>query len=368
VSSDTNDGRSNRSWGSKMALACLSFLLTLAALEAGFRWRAHIQNGMALDEAIRTAPEITPGSEVPMRAFLQLCANERIVYELRPDVSARFLGQPFTINAAGLRGPSHPVEKPAGTSRIVGIGDSYLYGWGLPDGQDCLSQLVALLGRNFPSQRWEGINTGVPGYTTVQEIETLAAKGLAYDPDIVLLAMVSNDLRLPKFLDESDPFDFGRSFLLQALAGADEDTGPGPDKIDAFFLPSDEISQGEDHGRSARWEAFTAGLDRLKAMAQRDDFEVVVAYLTPRPRKWKADALKLCADMGFHVVDVGVTYQAYAQERGVTDIADAGLTIGADDPHPSALANAIAAREILTLLEGAGALKPGQPASHTSDR
>ena len=57
--------------------------------------------------------------------------------------------------------------------------------------------LVILLNAAYPQKTWEIINTGVPGYNTVMEVATMRAKGLALEPDIVILNVVTNDLNLP---------------------------------------------------------------------------------------------------------------------------------------------------------------------------
>jgi hypothetical protein len=43
------------------------------------------------------------------------------------------------------------------------------------------------LAKEVPNERWEVLNMAVPGYNTAMEVETLKARGLAYEPDVVVV-------------------------------------------------------------------------------------------------------------------------------------------------------------------------------------
>jgi hypothetical protein len=98
------------------------------------------------------------------------------------------------INSDGLRDIEHVIAKPAGTFRIALLGDSY-----------CEALQVALeeafwsvMAKNldechaFPG-KVEVINFGVSGYGTAQELLTLREKVWKYSPDLVLLAVTTNN-------------------------------------------------------------------------------------------------------------------------------------------------------------------------------
>ena len=62
----------------------------------------------------------------------------------------------------------------------------------------------------------EIINTAVPGYNTVMEIETMKENGLRYKPDIVIVGYIVNDFDLPNFIRETENyFSFQRSFAVE---------------------------------------------------------------------------------------------------------------------------------------------------------
>ncbi len=97
-------------------------------------------------------------------------------------------------SSAGWRDQEHSVVKEERTLRILGLGDSYLWGQGVHQGDRVLDLLEESLAAHDPSRAVETINTGRPGVNTFWQASTLAARGLAYDPDLVILFFVLNDV------------------------------------------------------------------------------------------------------------------------------------------------------------------------------
>jgi hypothetical protein len=119
-------------------------------------------------------------------------------YALRPEMEGRYRKEGESIvriNSAGLRDREHALTKPADTIRIAVLGDSYAEAlqvdqqqafWVVMENQ--LQQCGALGGKKI-----EVINFGVSGYGTAQELITLREKVWQYSPDIVLLAVTTNN-------------------------------------------------------------------------------------------------------------------------------------------------------------------------------
>ena len=95
-------------------------------------------------------------------------------------------------NRLGFRDRDHAVEKPSGVFRIVVLGDSVGLGLNVARREDIFP---ALLETRLREEGWnaEVINLSVTGYNTQQEVATLAAKGLQYEPDLVLVAYTLSD-------------------------------------------------------------------------------------------------------------------------------------------------------------------------------
>jgi hypothetical protein len=99
------------------------------------------------------------------------------------------------INSDGFRDQEHVITKPEGTFRIAVLGDSYCEAF--PVSQE--EAFWSVMGRKlqecdaFQGKKIEVINFGVSGYGTAQELLTLREKVWKYSPDLVLLAVTTNN-------------------------------------------------------------------------------------------------------------------------------------------------------------------------------
>ncbi len=122
--------------------------------------------------------------------------NPKIIYELIPHY--KYSGDRF--NSKGLRDYEYSENKPENVFRIVGIGDSHMFGLQVKMTNIFLKKLEHLLNKNTPSIKYEVINFSVPGHNTAMEAETLKSKCLKYNPDLVILQYCGNDSFLPNFI------------------------------------------------------------------------------------------------------------------------------------------------------------------------
>ncbi len=97
-------------------------------------------------------------------------------------------GAKLHINSKGLRDREYPYKKPAGTKRILVLGDSYAWGYGVANEEAFGHLLEQNLKKTNGVHKWEVLNGGVSGYGTDQAYLWLQAEGLRYEPDIVVLA------------------------------------------------------------------------------------------------------------------------------------------------------------------------------------
>ncbi|MGB0578792.1 MAG: SGNH/GDSL hydrolase family protein, partial [Limisphaerales bacterium] len=92
------------------------------------------------------------------------------------------------INSKGLRDREYPYEKTPGTKRILVLGDSYTWGYGVGNNERFTDFLEQQL------EECEVLNSGVSGYGTDQEYLWFRSEGVKYQPDLVILAFfVLND-------------------------------------------------------------------------------------------------------------------------------------------------------------------------------
>jgi hypothetical protein len=117
---------------------------------------------------------------------------------LRPNMQGwyRKEGESFVrINSNGLRDREHETKKPAGTFRIALLGDSYAEALQVPLEDSFWRVMEERLNKcaAFEGRKVEVINFGVSGYGTGQELLTLEQKVWQYEPDMVLLAVTTNN-------------------------------------------------------------------------------------------------------------------------------------------------------------------------------
>jgi lysophospholipase L1-like esterase len=97
-------------------------------------------------------------------------------------------------NALGFRDPRLPGPKPPATVRVVVVGDSFTQGYGVREDEAYPRRLEARLGAHDAARRFEVVNLGVPGTNPRDYLGNLRDVGLAYRPDVVLVAVGANDV------------------------------------------------------------------------------------------------------------------------------------------------------------------------------
>ena len=346
----------SRRLAASIGLALVSTLLGLVALEVAMRVRARLAAPAGLGTAHLGA--VPPGGRARLGSIVRLSADPRIIYELMPGLDVTFLGAPLRTNADGFRGPLVAATRTRPAVRIVGLGDSVMFGWGVSQDDTYLARLVPLLEAASPGVAWEVVNTAVPGYNTVMEVATLEAKGLRFDPDLVVLNFVGNDLGLPNFVEERpDVLTLRRSFLVdfvRARLGGAPEPGPRlvgvPPEARRFGGEADVARVPPRYRGLVGLPAFRSAMQRLRDLGREHGFEVVM-LVHPDAPGFARDAAR---DMGFALVETGAAVRAWAHEHGLEDIQQPPLTVTAEDPHPSATGHAIIATVLAESLRSSG--------------
>jgi len=126
------------------------------------------------------------------RYTLQLVPDDKLYFRNRSSVAGVYQGVEVRTNEMGLRdrplGPKQP-----GHPRILMLGDSVLFGWGVRAEDTSSRQLETLL-RTRDGIDAETINSGVVGYNSYQEMTFLETRGPGIQPDAVVLLYVDNDI------------------------------------------------------------------------------------------------------------------------------------------------------------------------------
>jgi lysophospholipase L1-like esterase len=331
-------------------------------------------SALAVSEAIvrllprRWLPELQSNDQEPMKFYLggivRLSANRALGFELIPD------NRDAGINAAGYRGPlvtklTHPDAK-----RVVGIGDSTLFGLGVAEPDTCLRQLEGML--RAEAAPVQVVNLAVPGYNSRQELEMLKVRGLEMDPDLLILGYDHNDAEIPleqAVAAESLPRDYGQNAIqselvryvsrkvrarsLRAMSGV----SPENERFESYFV------------RGPLWEDHRAALAELGALASQRNIPVVVlvydAWIRREPvessehyRKLHMPLDTLWKELRFHVVDCYTLFQSYMRQHDRKDIQSLWVRVSPRrDGHPNAAGHQLIAEALLELIQSRGLLR-----------
>lgn len=98
----------------------------------------------------------------------------------------------FRTNSHAHRGADHRKERAPNTFRVLAVGDSFIFGEGVKDGDTMPEQLQAVLQASHPELAVEVVNLGMTGINTEVEI-TIHREHLDLDADVVVLGYVLND-------------------------------------------------------------------------------------------------------------------------------------------------------------------------------
>jgi len=338
----------------RTALLLVGTGLGLGLIEAGLRIHHHLTRETTLRE-LETERELpAPGARVKLGSMIKPSPHDRLVYELRPNLDVRFRDARVRTNSHGWRGPELARAKPEGTIRILGIGDSVMFGWAVEQEERYLDLLEARLDERYPERRWEVIALAAPGYNLPMEVEALQRYGLTYEPDLILYGYVANDRCLPNFVAD-DAGALGRgSFLLRTLSGLPlpapqlvprraiaNEAGRGPGYTTKFCSPATVPAR---YHSIVGEESFARSLAELETIgAEHGAPVVIVTHPLGTGSEWPE------ASEGVQVV-----YATGRPGEPGSEVPPPTLRLGFNDPHPNAAGHASIADRLFESLRERG--------------
>jgi len=255
-----------------------------------------------------------------------------IGHEHIPGSSAHLMGVDVDINSAGLRDREYPVARNE-RRRIVFLGDSLTFGWGVE--QDATFE--ALLEQRLNTvQPTEVINFGHGNYNTAQQVSLFKKKGLRYQPDKVVVFFFVNDAEVTPVRSAWTPVARLRSvtFLWSRVRGllsqADSNAG-----FEAYYR---DLYRDDQPGYHALQQAFV----ELRDLCQRRGIALQVVMLPelhnlidfPFAAEYR-QVQQFLQSHGIPVLDLSTDFAGYVHPGE--------LWVAADDAHPNALAHSLIA-------------------------
>ncbi len=276
-------------------------------------------------------------------ALKRLSSNPDIGHEHVPSSHARLMDADVAINSQGLRNREVAITKPEGAKRILMLGDSILFGWGVRQEETLSVQLESAL-KATGQDNIEVINTGVGNYNTAMETAYFLDRGVAYTPDIVVLNYFINDAEpTPTYTDV--PWLARHSYAYAVLGGA----------WDGF--------KRRLAGTAQDWRSYYAGLyaDGAPGWAKaQTNIAALAEYCHANGiRLILANIPELRELKDYPFMDVQAKVEAVAAANGIeyldlrpAVVAEdpASLWVTVPDPHPNGKAQALMAQKLAAYL------------------
>src|SRR5262245_21434946 len=150
----------------------LLVLCALAGAEAGMRWlagRGHAMSATHMGDPV-------------------------LHHRLRPSIVTSVFNTEFRTSSLGLHDREYPARKPAGTFRVLLLGDSFTEGAGLALPATVAKQTESLLGAAGCRAPVEVVNGGVASYSPIVEYLFLGELLPKLEPDLVVLNFDMTDV------------------------------------------------------------------------------------------------------------------------------------------------------------------------------
>jgi lysophospholipase L1-like esterase len=141
-----------------------------------------------------------------------------------PSLPEEFRSNPrwsIQLNSRGDRDIEIADHPQPSTIRIACIGDSWTFGMNVNQDQTYPSRLIARLLDAKPDQRFEVVNFGVLGYSSLQGLRLLKERVLALHPNIVVIGFAMNDSEVAGSRDKDNVNLPGASGLARIKEAAE---------------------------------------------------------------------------------------------------------------------------------------------------
>lgn len=202
--------------------------------------------------------------------------DENLGWRLKPNFKGVAKTTEFSteikINSDGFRDYEHSSPNDQATFKILGLGDSFTFGYGVELEETYLSLLEKYL-------KAEIFKIGVPGYSIKEEFILFEEYGLKIQPHLVIIGFDINDHT--DCLNTSPKYEIvggyittnHRNFLLRHSYLYSH--------LDMFIKTIINRKNKKEEKRKA-WECAVNYLKKINEMAKADDTELLIVYIPHR--------------------------------------------------------------------------------------
>jgi lysophospholipase L1-like esterase len=283
--------------------------------------------------------------EEAKRYHLYKLADPDLFFRHRPNIDETYQGVRVTTNSLGLRDQAVESRREQ-EYRILFLGDSVTFGWGVSADDTFVSQSEILF-RERTNRDVHTINSGVGGYNTRSELEFLRRHGAELQPDLVLLMYIGNDIEgttgfpfdpwsANSFADKSPPEKIrlllGKSWLYRLLHHV------------STFWAGDPTAQAIDT-TSAGWRESVTALTSMDRYCKDRQIPLVVLFYRMQAQEpgnsISVKLRELAVQEGFLFADLVDIFDGQEPRQLINSIIDS---------HPNPRGHAIIANAVVEFL------------------
>lgn len=260
--------------------------------------------------------------------------DQALYWRLKPNQACytKIGRKPVRINAHGTRGADFSATKPPGTLRILSLGDSRTFGWGVEEAATYSSLLQAAMTKTLSStSRVEVINAGVNAWSYPQLEVFYRLRAREWKPDIVIIGEAN---LWTQFSEKNSP-EFVRKFMsrvrlknfLRRFATyhyiVEVKLKDFYERHRTRFIPVDpkQDTLFKEQQQSDPDEAFRHAIDGLCASVLRDGGRPVLLFLPTQDQLTSTNRpailgikTRIAQDRGVRLVDVTAAATSRANE------------------------------------------------------
>jgi len=323
--------------GRNLLLTVGSMILFFSILEIGTRlfWRVEVQKAHV--------------------GIIAKEGNQEIAHE----------GELYKTNSHGLRNKELQTEKVASAERrILALGDSFVWGDGLPE-EDLVTVKIESLLYKQSHQKVAVINAGIPGFNTIDEFQQLVRLTPKYKPDLAMVFFFTNDVlakgtdgevkgnqvvswkqNVKESLRQNSKFAAFLYYLYKSKFAAKVG-------VPQFMLPADYFNLDDS---KPGWVAFKDGIIKIQSYCQANNIEflfVMIPTLTNLDVNYpyselREKVVKYVKSRDIHLIDLFGVFANYQPSD---------LWVSLENSHWNGKATTIAADEIVTYIRSSKLLK-----------
>lgn len=252
-------------------------------------------------------------------------------YLLEPNLETYTDGYAYRVpsyrietNKKGLRTEEFSRSKPENTTRVLLIGDSYTFGWGVNRSERYSNRMERKLDRSYNDTRIQVINAGIPGWGVEDFRNFYVTRGSDYNPDVVIVGIKADDA-----VSVETREDFQEE-ARRDLNGS----GPGSRR---FQKRVRELNRRYMDSLFKGNTVFSENLNDIRSRTEEENSELILFAEKPSEHPSRILYAKWAEENGVLLVDTPEKLHEMSREE---------RTLPGEDNHPSSKSHAIMAEKL----------------------